>query len=51
MNFDEEAPPLLVNVDVEENKSPEEPKSIKVPITIVTGKPLEISCVAYANCQ
>jgi hypothetical protein len=36
MDFDEEeTPPLLVDVEGNDN---EEPKPIKVPITIVTGK-------------
>jgi hypothetical protein len=36
MDFDdEEAPPLLVDV---EGNDEEEPKPIKVPITIVTGR-------------
>jgi hypothetical protein len=49
MNFDgeeEEAPPLLVNVDGEGD---EETKSIKVPITIVTGKVPAISRVDFSD--
>ena len=34
---EEEVPPLLVGVEVQDNVSKEEP-NIKVPITIVTGK-------------
>jgi hypothetical protein len=40
MDFDEEdAPPMLVDVEATNNDSLEEPKPVKVPITIVTGKP------------
>jgi hypothetical protein len=49
MNFDEEAPPLLVNVDGEDDESFEETKSIKVPITIVTGKVPAISLVDFSD--
>jgi len=39
MNMDEEEPPSLVDVDGnEEGSSLKEQKTIKVPITIVTGK-------------
>ena len=39
MDFDEgDAPPLLVDVEGTENASLEEPKAVRVPITIVTGK-------------
>jgi hypothetical protein len=34
---DDDAPPMLVDVDGQEGKEEEE-KAIKVPITIVTGK-------------
>lgn len=39
MDFDEEeeAPPLLVNVETQDG-SPEEEPNIRVPITIVTGE-------------
>ncbi|CZT43850.1 probable dopamine-responsive protein [Rhynchosporium secalis] len=38
MNFDDDEPPMLVDVGVTEIANPpEEPKPIKVPITIVTG--------------
>jgi hypothetical protein len=44
MNFDEEEPPpLLVDVEAKEDDVPEEPKQVKVPITIVTGKVLDTS--------
>lgn len=44
MDIDDEEPPMLVDVaeDVAGNP-PEEPKAIKVPITIVTGKSDNIS--------
>jgi len=35
---DDDAPPMLVDVEGQEGKQAEE-KAIKVPITIVTGKP------------
>lgn len=39
MDFDEEAgPPMLVDIEAAKDHSHEESKSIKVPITIVTGK-------------
>jgi hypothetical protein len=39
MNFDEEEPPpLLVDVEAKDDDILEEPKQVKVPITIVTGK-------------
>ena len=39
MDFDdEEAPPQLVDVAIVKGGDLEEPKSVKVPITIVTGK-------------
>lgn len=39
MDFeDEEAPPLLVNVQDGEDEALIEPQPIKVPITIVTGR-------------
>jgi hypothetical protein len=39
MNLDEdEAPPLLVDVEADGDELVKEPKPIKVPITIVTGK-------------
>jgi hypothetical protein len=39
MNFDEEEPPpLLVDVEANNQGSTDEPPSIKVPITIVTGE-------------
>jgi hypothetical protein len=41
MDFDEdEAPPLLVDTEAKENDVLVEPKQVKVPITIVTGKSL-----------
>jgi hypothetical protein len=39
MDFDgEDGPPLLVDIEAKEDDSLEEPKPVKVPITIVTGK-------------
>jgi hypothetical protein len=39
MDFDgEDGPPLLVDIETKEDDSLEEPKPVKVPITIVTGK-------------
>jgi hypothetical protein len=46
MDFDDdEAPPLLVDLDGHQNQL-EEPKPIKVPITIVTGISHEIYYVS-----
>jgi hypothetical protein len=40
MDFDEEdAPPMLIDVETTKNQSLEELNPVKVPITIVTGKP------------
>jgi hypothetical protein len=48
MDFDEdEAPPLLVDTEAKENDVLEEPKQVKVPITIVTGKSLLAPLVAW----
>jgi len=39
MDFDgEDGPPLLVDIETKEDDGLEEPKPVKVPITIVTGK-------------
>ena len=39
MDIDGEEPPMLVEVGADEKTNPsEEPKPIKVPITLVTGK-------------
>lgn len=38
MDFDEEEPPSLVDITLQEENITQEPKPLKVPITIVTGK-------------
>lgn len=42
---EEEAPPLLVDVEAKDDEPKEEP-NIRVPITIVTGK----SCLSVTDC-
>ena len=38
MDIDDDEPPLLVDVNDSANEPAEEPRPIRVPITIVTGK-------------
>jgi hypothetical protein len=45
---DEDAPPLLVDVEVKDEGAIKESPSIKVPITIVTGQSARV--LLYVSC-